>query len=213
MSRYELVIFDFDGTIADTGPVICDAFAAAVAGTPAQRPAAAFQRVLGQPLEYVHDVLVAEEPAYAASRAEFITRYRARYETIAHAMTQLFPGVMDLIEGWASPLAIASSKPTRILTRQVDGLGIGPCFAHVQGTDGFPYKPNPTILHRVWERVPASPRGTVFVGDSVTDILAGRAAGVVTIGITHGAHGAAELRAAGAEFVVDDVEELARLLR
>jgi phosphoglycolate phosphatase len=213
MSRYELVIFDFDGTIADTGGVICESFAAAVLGTPAQREAEAFRSVLGQPLEYVHDLLRQAVPEYDDSRAVFVARYRERYNRISYEMTRLFPGVKQLISGWKSPLAIASSKPTQVLQRQIDGLRIGEHFAHIQGTDGFPYKPNPAILHRVWERVPASARGTVFVGDAVTDIQAGRAAGVVTIGITHGAHGKRDLLAAGAEHVVDDLDGLERLLR
>lgn len=213
VSRYELVIFDFDGTLADTGPVICASFSAAVAGTPAARSPEAFQSWLGQPLELVHDVLTHSVEGYAEPLGAFIAAYRAHYNRIAYQQTRLFPGVHDLLSTWSSPVAIASSKPTAVLHRQVAGLRIGPFFAHIQGTDGFPYKPNPTILHRIWERVPATPRGTVFVGDSVTDILAGRAAGVVTVGVTHGAHGRDELEGAGADHVVDDVNALGALLR
>lgn len=212
MSRYELVIFDFDGTLADTAPVITESFSEAVQGTQAQRPPAAFQPVLGQPLEFVHDLLVESVPDYRQTREEFVARYRAKYREVADQKTQLFAGVRALLDEWASPLAIASSKPTHILQRQVNALDIDGHFSHVQGTDGFPYKPDPTILHRVWERVPAAPRGTVFVGDSVTDVMAGRAAGVVTIGVTYGAHARSDLVRAGAEFVVDDVGELRSLL-
>ena len=210
--RYELVIFDFDGTLADTGPVICGAFSHAVQGTAAERPPAGFQIMLGQPLEHVHAWLVETVPGYLLSESEFIARYRVGYYALADDLTTLFAGVDALTLELPTPMAIASSKPSDVLLENVASLGITDRFAHIQGTDGFPYKPNPTIVHRVWERVPATPRGTVFVGDAVTDIQAGRAAGVATIGVTWGAHSADALRGAGAEWVVDTVEALRALL-
>jgi phosphoglycolate phosphatase len=151
-------------------------------------------------------------PGLRLTRGEFVERYRVGYEGLAEAHTRLFDGVEELVSRLATPLAIASSKPSGLLREHVQSLGITHRFAHIQGTDGFPYKPDPTIIHRVWERVPASPRGTVFVGDAMSDILAGCAAGVVPVGVTYGAHSAAELRGAGAEFVVDDIESLGALL-
>ena len=209
MQRFELVIFEFDGTLVDTGPVICQAFAAAVAATRAARPAGAVRPLLGQPLERVYQLLQGElgEPL-DVSLEEFIERYRREHDAHADAGYRLFDDVDAVLSEVRGRMAIASTKPTRVLDRHARQLGIDRYFQHIQGTDGFPHKPDPAILHRVWQRVPSPPRETVFVGDSTMDMRAGRAAGVTCIGVTHGAHDRRRLLAAGAHHVVDSIREL-----
>ncbi len=211
MQRFDLVIFDFDGTLADTGPVICDSFAAAVQGTAAARDAAAFRSWLGQPLELVHALLQAEEAAFDLSVAVFVARYKKAYQSADGDRTRLFPAVRELLGGLRAPLAIASTRPTSALIHQARHLGIDHHFSHIQGTDGFAHKPDPEILHRVWRVLCARPERTLFIGDSTMDIQAGRAAGVTTVGVTHGAHPREALQAAGAHHVIDTFEALASL--
>jgi phosphoglycolate phosphatase len=208
VKRPNLVIFDFDGTLANTGPLICACFAAAVEGTAAQRTTEEFRPLLGHPLERVHAILSREVPAFDLSVEDFVLGYQRQYRALGEDMTSLFPGVSDVLNTLDMPLAIASTKPTPVLLRQSIQLGIHGHFSHIQGTDGFAHKPDPEVIHRVWSRVPASADRTLFVGDSTMDMEAGRAAGVRVVGVTTGAHDRSRLLEAGAQQVVDHLGEL-----
>ena len=204
----ELVVFDFDGTLADTAASICGALAEAVSGGPVQRSAAAFHPWLGQPLERIHEQLQQQSPSWSMGYDEFLELYRVAERRLSETTVTLFDGVREVLERLDVPLAIASTKPTERLDQQVKALEIVGLFAHVQGTDGFAHKPAPEILHRIWRVVPAAPARTLFVGDAVTDIGAAQAAGAVGIGVWWGAHRPAQLMDAGAERVLERIEEL-----
>ena len=208
MSRYDLIIFDFDGTLADTGPAICACFAEAVAGTAAERSAETFRPWLGHPLVRVHEMLRTEVPTFGQGLRKFTRRYKRAYARLAPTAINVFPGVRDYLPTQRLPMAIASTKPSDTLRAQALLLGIAGHFDHIQGTDGFPHKPDPAILYRVWDVLPAAPERTVFVGDSTMDIEAGKAAGVTTIGVTHGAHDRQRLSHAGADHIIDHLSQL-----
>lgn len=208
----EVLIFDWDGTLADTSAAILGGFAHAVRDTAAARAPGAFQALLGQPLCRVHAHLEAEVPRYAQTFEDFAELYRVGHDRL-EASTGLFPGVAALLEQCTVPVAIASSKPTWVLDRQTRALGLTPTFAVVQGTDDLPHKPDPAILHRVLGRLGATAERAAFVGDASTDVRAGRAAGVFTVGVTWGAHDAAALGAAEPHAIVDTPHALGTLLK
>jgi phosphoglycolate phosphatase len=205
-------VFDFDGTLVDTAPVICHAFSEAVRGTAAERPPEGFLFQLGQPLTHVFAHLQGTVAGFDQQVAEFLERYRDAHDAVAATGYVLFDGVREALEGFGFNLAIASTKPTTILERHAALLGIDVFFDVIQGTDDFPFKPDPEILHRVWTVVPGRPERTAFVGDSVSDIQAGRAAGVTPLGVTFGAHSRAALEQAGAVGVFDTFSELQAFL-
>lgn len=202
------MVFDFDGTLVDTAPVICHAFAEAVSDTPAARSEGAFRELLGQPLSHVHAHLCRTIPDYRQRFDEFVDRYRIAHDAIADEGYALFVGVRGMLEDLDVPLAIASTKPSAIVRHHARALGIEGLFAHIQGTDGFAFKPSPEILDHVWRHAPASPSRTVFVGDSVSDIQAGCAAMACPVGVSYGAHSASSLLAAGAVAVLASAPEL-----
>jgi len=211
VKRCTLVIFDFDGTLANTGPLICACFEGAVKGTQAERTAASFRRLLGHPLDRVHAILKAEVPDFELTVDAFVDAYKRDYFRLSTGMTSLFPGVREALETISVPMAIASTKPTDVLLEQTGQLGIQHLFQHIQGTDGFPHKPNPEIIYRVWNTLPEAPEKTLFVGDSGMDMAAGRAAGVWVVGVTTGAYDRAGLLAAEAHQVMDSLAELPSL--
>jgi phosphoglycolate phosphatase len=110
------------------------------------------------------------------------------------------------------PLAVASTKPTVRVVQHTTALGIDGYFAHLQGTDQPPYKPDPAILHLVLGRFNVEPQGCWMVGDQVTDIQAGLAAGMQTLGVSWSETGEEALRAAGADQVAGSVAEMGRIL-
>ena len=86
-------------------------------------------------------------------------------------------------------------------------------FALVQGrVDAFPPKPEAPVTLHVMEELGAAPATTLYVGDSNVDVLTGHNAGLKSAGVSWGFRGRAELEAAGADYVVDTQDELAKLI-
>jgi phosphoglycolate phosphatase len=104
-------------------------------------------------------------------------------------------------------LAVATTKRTAMARELVEALGLDAFLDHVQGSDGLPHKPAPDVVLAALAALSAD--GAWMVGDTVTDLQAGRAAGLRTYGVSWGTHDAARL----AEAEPDALEaDLARLL-
>jgi phosphoglycolate phosphatase len=89
-------------------------------------------------------------------------------------------------------------------------LGLAGLFAHLQGTDGFPYKPDPEIIRRVRAAVrPEWPDHRVWmVGDTPRDVETGRRAGVRTAAVFYGYGAPASLRPANPDLLADNFDTL-----
>jgi phosphoglycolate phosphatase len=94
----------------------------------------------------------------------------------------------------------------------ISRLGFAPYFSYVYGGNSFPQKkPDPAGLHKLMADLQVSARETVMVGDSDTDILTGKNAGVLTCGVTYG-FGAQTLEKVSPDMIIDDMRELPPLL-
>jgi phosphoglycolate phosphatase len=117
----------------------------------------------------------------------------------------VFPGVELLLSKLhedGHKLAIATSKPTYLAELVVRNSCLNEFIDLIQGTDGFPAKPDPTSLLMVMESLGAA-GDAIMVGDRIEDILAARAAGIDSIGIANSFHGTQALKLAGAVHVFD----------
>ncbi len=213
MSTRDLIVFDFDGTLADTWRDIATGLNRTLveAGLPrADGPevrawigngvAALIQRATG-----------GDDPErLAALRA----RFRDHYARCCLDTTALYPGMEDVLLALAGlPLAILSNKPERFLVQIAEGLGIGAQFAAIVGGDTLPVqKPDPATLAHVVAAVGGTPARVWMVGDSAVDVATGRRYGARTIGCAWGLRGRAELEDAGADRIIDRPEELLPLL-
>jgi len=96
------------------------------------------------------------------------------------------------------------------MTRTVlETFGLLRFFDHVQGTDGFPAKPEPDVLFTALRALEASPAESLFVGDSPADMEAGKRAGVKTCAVTYGYGQRPEMARWAPDFWIDDLRELA----
>jgi len=213
-----LVLFDFDGTLADTAP---DLAAAANQqrlrrGLPALpyeqlRPMASHgaRGLLGVALGLTPDA-----PEYEACKQQFLDDYAANIAV----HTVLFPGVEDLLanlvqEGWA--WGIVTNKVTRFTTPLVRHLALEQHSAVVVCGDTTAHsKPHPEpLLHAVRE-VGIAPQHCLYVGDDQRDIIAGQAAGMKTIATAYGYCGnGVPVESWGADAVVDSVAALLPAIR
>ena len=95
----------------------------------------------------------------------------------------------------------------------LEKFGLLPHFHHVQGTDGFPSKPQPDVLLRAIEGLGVQPSDCLFVGDSEPDMMAGRAAGVHLCAAHYGYGQPAALARHQPEYSIASFSELIMILK
>ena len=127
--------------------------------------------------------------------------------------TAPYPGVSEALEKLKGcKMAVLTNKPVNFSREMISRLGYDRYFAYIYGGNSFPQKkPDPVGLHKLMEDLQVSPRETLMVGDSDTDILTGRNAGVLTCGVTYG-FGAHTLEKVSPDLIIDDMRELPPLL-
>jgi phosphoglycolate phosphatase len=111
------------------------------------------------------------------------------------------------------PMAVLSNKPDRYTRRLVRELFGRFSFAAVAGArEDVPPKPSPVAARRVAARMQLSPRSCLLVGDTPTDLVTARAAGMIPVGVSWGFRDEGELRAAGASVILARPSGLAALI-
>lgn len=127
--------------------------------------------------------------------------------------TRLYPGVTETLSHFSNRTqAVCSNKPQSFSQEILDGLGVGSYFARVLGGDSLTkQKPHPDPLLALMSEFRAAPSATLMVGDGLTDIEAGKAAGVITCAVTSGFRPKAELLAARPDYVIENLFELAAI--
>jgi phosphoglycolate phosphatase len=212
-------LFDLDGCLVDSTPVIAACIDHALT-TVADLPALgvdALRFAVGPPLLTTFEQLLGDRGGDAALVARCVDAYRHRYALVAHAQTVVIPGVPAALDALAEhgSLAVVTSKPHPIAEPLLRALGLRERFAAVHGPAAdHAVEPKATTLARALDALGvADARSTAMIGDRSHDIVAGRAHGTRTVGVTWGAGARAELEAAGADVVVDDPAELLGALR
>jgi phosphoglycolate phosphatase len=189
--NYDAVIFDFDGTLADTGPDVWASldYAAGRAGGRMRADFASEPPNLGLPMETIFRA-VEPFPGDEAFR-QFEEDVRRHYRFLNdYTRTALYPGVRELLEEMQSrglPAYIVSLKPCEALTRIIAAKGWERWFPGRFSPDSFGGEnlPKVALLRRlVSDRL----RGAkvVYVGDTWTDVAAARACGIDSIGAAYG---------------------------
>ncbi|MBI4206105.1 MAG: phosphoglycolate phosphatase [Betaproteobacteria bacterium] len=186
----QAVLFDLDGTFADTAPDLAYALnrMRAARGLPplpteATRPVASMgaRGLLGVGFNIVPD-----HPEYAAMREEFL----GLYEQNLCRHTRLFPGMpelLDAVEARGLRWGIVTNKAERFTRPLLDLLQVGKRAACVIGGDTTPHiKPHPAPLLAASRTLALAPERCAYVGDDRRDVEAGRAAGMKTVAVTYG---------------------------
>jgi pyrophosphatase PpaX len=204
--RYPVVLFDLDGTVIDTGPIILASMRHAaetvVGGT--YTDAQLMQAVGGPGLE-------AQMVALDPNRVDELVRvYRAHNEPL-HETIVCCSGMEDVLvrlKDEGRRLGIVTAKRRSTVDLAFARLPIERFFDVVVGGDETAeHKPHPAPLLLALERLGARPEDTAYVGDSPFDMQAARAAGVAAIGVSWGGIHAAD-KLTHADVVVDTAEEL-----
>jgi phosphoglycolate phosphatase len=212
----DLVIFDFDGTVAASwrdlatalNRTLREAGFATASGSEVRRwVGEGLPRLLQQALPADARRPERFEPIYA--------QLYHHYERCCLDTTTLYPGMAECLARLdrTDVLALLSNKPGRLLEHMAAELGVAGHFRAVVGGDALLVrKPDPALVRHVVQIVDFRPRQIWMIGDSALDVDTGRAAGAHTIGCTWGLRGRHELQTAGAEFLADHPSEIPALI-
>ena len=213
MNAGKLIIFDLDGTLVDSLRDITASINHALTGTGAEPIDEVTARTyIGRPLDEIFLDLIGDGDRERAGRAAEV--YRRYFFDNCARHSRLYPGVagtLDRLRG-VYRLAVATTKQTFMAVRVVDLMELEPYFEKVQGTDGFPAKPDPAVIHGLLEDFGLKSPDAVMVGDTVDDVEAGRRAGVFTCAVTYGAGREDDLKAVEPNFVIDSFDRLPGVL-
>jgi len=213
MSAPAAVVFDLDGTLIDSLPDIVFSFRAAFEDLGLPAPAEAEVRALiGRPLEEMAAAFTGDGDADGAGSgtvAAVCAAYRRIYPRHFTERTRPFPGVTTVLatlrrRGVAT--AVATTKRTEMAVHLVQALGLDGYLDHVQGTDAIPHKPAPDVVHAALAALGRP--GAWMVGDTVSDLQAGRAAGLKTYAVSWGTHDATRLASAEPDVLEPDLWRL-----
>jgi len=208
-SKYSFALFDLDGTLADTLPLIYLAFNDAVQPVLKRPlPDQEIRAMFGPPDTAILRSIVPENQA-----EEAISRYMERYRREHAKYVTLFDGIKDVFEDAASvgmKLAVVTGKSRVTALFTLEHLGVLECFEAIYGGDDFEHqKPDPEALIAAKADLGvASDESGVMVGDSAADVLAGKAAGLATIGVLWGNPDYDELKSSEPDVLCATMSEL-----
>ena len=212
----QAILFDLDGTFADTAPDLARAVNTMRAnrGLPPVLPEATrpVTSLGGRGMLSVGFDMTPEHADYVAMRAEFLDLYAQNL----CVDTCLFPGMLELldaIEARGLKWGIVTNKAERYAKPLMELLEVARRCACVVGGDTTPHtKPHPAPLLAASRLIGVDPAATAYVGDDRRDIEAGRAAGMKTVAVRYGYLNGGVPETWGADWVVDRPQDVIALL-
>ena len=211
--RFELIVFDWDGTLMDSTGAIVASIQAAATDLGIEPPSdERANHIIGLGLI---DALRHAMPDLPTERYQAVAeRYRHHYLSRDHDLL-LFDGAAELIEELTRAghhLAVATGKTRKGLDRAFAVSGLGPRFQASRCADECHSKPHPQMLEELMAEFGVEPDATLMIGDTTHDLDLARNAGAEGLAVTYGAHPSAGLASRAPLAAVDSVAELRKWL-
>ncbi len=204
---FRLYLFDLDGTLVDSASDICGTIQQVLhASGRFDVRDTLLRRYIGRHLIDLFGDLGFSPEAFD----QMVVDYRAIYASRGHLNTTVYPGVTEMLRNLGGLKSTATTKgtlTTRIILEKFDLIQF---FNHVQGTDGFPAKPEPDVILKSLEIFGVSPDECLMVGDAPSDMEAGHRAGVVTCAVRYGYGDQDAMAGFQPDFWIDHPSELIR---
>jgi len=187
---YDLIVFDWDGTLMDSAAKIVRCFqAAAVDAGLAPPPDAAIRNIIGLGLSEALDLVL---PGVATvTREQVVHHYRRHFIDIDRTETALFPGVIEGLEQLAADgfqLAVATGKARRGLDRVLRDTATSRYFCVTRCADEAFSKPHPQMLHDILGYTGIDAERALMIGDTTYDLQMALAARMRSLAVSYGAH-------------------------
>ncbi|MFN3716528.1 MAG: HAD-IA family hydrolase [Thiobacillus sp.] len=207
--RFDLLIFDWDGTLMDSAGVIVDSIQRACGDIGLAAPSdRASRQIIGLGLTQALQTLLPDLPADDYPR--LVERYRHHYLGRDDDIP-LFAGVASAIpelKASGFQLAVATGKSRHGLERALASSGLGEWFVATRCADQTHSKPHPAMVLELIAELDADPARTLVIGDTSHDLLMASNAGVASLGVTYGAHEPDDLQPHGPLALVDSFAEV-----
>ena len=214
----KLALFDYDGTIVDSAIMIVEGAIAAfrICGLPDPDPKKVRENI-GKPLAIALDEYM--PPGFNVTPNEISEAYRSWYAEQGRLGLQnepLYPGVIELLkelktDDWL--IGIATNKSRIGLTNGLAKHSLSDMFDITLSTDENIPKPNPAMAIKAMNDLGVDKENCVMIGDTINDIGLGVNAGITSIGVTWGYNDKNLLLSAGANYLVDDANQLNTLMK
>lgn len=212
--HFDLICFDWDGTLFDSTAAIVRAIQCAVRDVGGHEPDAAdaawvIGMALGPALRRVAPNIAPEQYPLLADR------YRHHYAQLA-AQVLLFGGVREMLAELRARghlLAVATGKSRAGLDAALRQSQLAASFDATRTAEECAGKPNPQMLHELMEELGATPARTLMIGDTSHDMDMAQRAGCAAVAVSYGAHEADGLRAFAPRFVAPSVAALRQWLQ
>ena len=207
--NFDLIAFDWDGTLFDSTKIITRCIQAAVrdvGGTVPTDEAAAYVIGLGLMQALAHaapDVPLDKYPALGE-------RYRHHYQAHANDLS-LFDGVLPLLEGLKARgyrLVVATGKSRHGLDDVLHRVELKGMFDGSRTADETAGKPDPRMLHELMAQFDVAPGRVLMVGDTTHDLQMAANAGCPSVGVSYGAHDPAAFKALAPKYVAHSIADL-----
>lgn len=211
MADFDLVIFDWDGTLMDSVAQIVRSVKAAALDLQVPEPSdAAARDIIGLGLPEAMRVLFPQVPE--ADRLALRQRYAHHFVQGSGGHSQPFAGAETLLQhlrGQGRTLAVATGKTRIGLNRVLGDTGWHPYFAATRCADETASKPDPLMLQELLQELDVPVTRALMIGDTTYDLAMAEAIGMASIGVTYGVHAPERLLAHRPLALCDSVDALA----
>lgn len=204
----KLCIFDLDGTVLDTVETIAyyGNYALEKNGI-APIPVEQYKTLVGNGAKNLIQKMLQVRGCLTEERFQSVfSVYDAAYNANTAYKTKMYDGIFETLEAIKAAgirVAILSNKPHFATCGVVKALFGEDYFDLVLGQrEGYPLKPDPTVVLQIMSDFGVSPEECLYMGDTGTDMKTGKNAGIFTIGVLWGFRGIEELLASGADATV-----------
>lgn len=195
-NRFELIIFDWDGTLIDSIDWIARCLQNTAQNTHHETPSyQAAKDVIGLSIERAIEALYPK--AQSDEVTELVNRYESAYFSKTLSREDLFEGVYEMLEALTNQglkLAIATGKTREGLEEALDATKTRQFFCVTRCADETQSKPHPLMLEEIMNDTGIAPERTLMVGDSTHDLQMALNAQIASIGVASGAHSLEELK-------------------
>ncbi|MFT4171956.1 MAG: HAD-IIIA family hydrolase [Rhodocyclaceae bacterium] len=212
--RFDLIVFDWDGTLMDSTSLIAKSLQAACRDLELDVPTAyQANHVIGLGLAEAIHYLAPTLPV--ADHPRLAERYRHHYlgQDIESDLFEGVPAFLAALREQGYSLAVATGKARRGLDRVLGHTGLAALFHATRCADETFSKPHPAMLLELMDVLFVEPARTLMIGDTTHDLQMARNAGVHSVALTHGAHPLEALEAESPLAIVDSIIQLQAWLR
>lgn len=206
MEKPIAAIFDVDGTLLDTRRYIYAAFKHSISTHHGRNPTdEEITRVMGKPLTECYQLITGDEDV------QLLTSTHKTFQAENLHLSEPFSNTRSTLERLKAlrvRRGAVSTRTTGYLSKTLELAQIDHLLEVVIGGDHVKrFKPDPEGIFKALEVLKSEPSRTLMVGDTSVDILAGKAAGLITVGVTYGFAGR-DINRYNPDYLIDDISEI-----